>query len=123
MSSVLVGVGICNDGRVRMELSSPTKAKPSYASCRRDEGGIPRASESGSNAVGYGVRRMGILGVRSGRAVGAVVRRDETGRVESCSGGDGGFDGMMAAPHHKPASVGQLCCAANNNLGDGRRSR
>jgi len=49
-----------------MKLSSPTKAKPSYASCRRDEsGGIPRASESRSNAVGYGARGMGILGVRS----------------------------------------------------------
>ena len=57
MSSVLGGVGIYNDGRVRMELSSPTEAKPSYASCRRDEsGGIPRASESRSNAVGCGVR-------------------------------------------------------------------
>jgi hypothetical protein len=48
-----------------MEMFSPTKAKPSYASCRRDESGIPRTSESGSNAVGYGVRGMGILGVSS----------------------------------------------------------
>ena len=62
MSSVLGGVGIWNNGRVGMEMFSPTEAKPSYASCRRDESGIPRASESGSNAVGCGVEGNGYLG-------------------------------------------------------------
>lgn len=75
MSSVLSGVGIYNDGRVRMELSSPTEAKPSYASCKRDESGIPRTSESEGNAAEYGVRRMGILGVRS-----ETIGRDEAHR-------------------------------------------
>lgn len=84
-----------------MTLSSPTKAKPSYASCRRDEGGIPRASESRSSAVGCGVRGMGILGVSSERERGA--RRDLTyryaGRVETRGRASAvmmdGFDGMM----------------------------